>query len=113
MNKYEIIFIIIAIIAYIICAFTLNVPQEMHIMVGALLVVALIIAILLIAKSNYENEKISRIFRILSIIMLIFYIITTISELWYHTKLIFDSGIFLVLFIILIISEWFFKKNSD
>ena len=111
MNKYEIIFIIIAIIAYIICAFALNVPQEMHIMVGALLVVALIIAILLIAKSNYENEKISRIFRILS--MLIFYIITTISELWYHTKLIFDSGIFLVLFIILIISEWFFKKNSD
>ena len=113
MKKNEIILIILAIIAYIICAFTLDVPREMHIIIGALLVVALIIAILLIGKSKYENEKISKIFRIITVVMLILYIITTISELWYNTKLVFDSGIFLLLFFITIIIEWVFKKNSD
>ena len=59
MEKYEILFAILIIIAYIICSLTLKIPIHAHLMFGAILLVVLIIAILLKFKQKYENEKIS------------------------------------------------------
>ena len=47
MEKYEILFAILIIIAYIICSLTLKIPIHAHLMFGAILLVVLIIAILL------------------------------------------------------------------
>ena len=62
MEKYEILFAILIIIAYIICSLTLKIPIAAHLMFGAILLVVLIIAILLKFKQKYENDKISKIF---------------------------------------------------
>jgi hypothetical protein len=110
MDKNEIIFFGIIIIAYIVCAFRLDIPLFMHIMFGIVLLAVLIIAILLKYKPRFENEKTARIFQMVFIITLIFYAISMISELWYGKTLIVDSGILLLLLLIVIVVNWFFKK---
>lgn len=112
MDKNEIIFFAVAIMAYVICAFTLNIPVFVHVMFGVLLLIAFIIAIALKYQQQFENEKISKIFYLIAILMLIFYIITTISELWFAKTLVIDSAIFLMLFIITIVIKWFFEKKN-
>lgn len=113
MDKNEIIFFAVVIGAYLICTLTLDVPNFVHLMFAILLLAVLIIAIPLKYKQQLENEKIGKILSILSVILLIFYIITTISELWFKKTLFVDSGIFLVLFLIVLIIGWFFKKNNN
>lgn len=110
MNKNEIIFFAIVIFAYILCALTLNIHSSVHMIFGIGLLAILVIAIALKYKPQFENEKISKIFQILAIIMFIFYVMAMISELWFAKKLIIDSGILLLVFIILVLINWFFKK---
>lgn len=110
MNKNEMIFLAILIIAYILCAFTLNIHSFVHILFGIGLLVIILIAIALKFKPQFENEKISKIFQILLIIVLIFYVVATISELWFAKTFIIDSGMLLFGVVILIAINWFFKK---
>ena len=110
MNRNELIFLAIVIIAYIICAFTLNIHSFVHILFGIGLLVIILIAVALKYKPQLENEKISKIFQILLIIVLIFYVAAMISELWFGKMLIIDSGMLLFAVVILIAINWFFKK---
>ena len=111
MNQNEMIFFAVVIIAYILCAFVLNIPSYIHIIFGILLLAALVGAVLLKYTSEFENEGMGKIFYILAIILLIFYILATISELWFKKMLIINSGVFLVLFLIMLVANWFFRKK--
>ena len=111
MKRNELIFIAVVIIAYIICALTLNIPTFVHEIFIILILALLMITIPLKYKQRLENDKIGKILYLLAIILLIFYIITTISEVWYGKSLIADSGIFLFSFIIVFAVSWFLRKN--
>jgi hypothetical protein len=69
-----------------------------------------LIAIALKFKPQLENEKISKIFQILLVIVFIFYVAAIISELWFAKTLIVDSGILFFALIIMIVLNWLFKK---
>lgn len=113
MEKSEIIFAIIIIIAYIICSVALKIPIMAHLMFGVMILGVIIIAILLKSKQKYDNEKISRIFRIISIILIICYGISFIYETIYYKPLFIDSPIFIFLILIVELISWVLRKNSD
>jgi uncharacterized membrane protein len=113
MNREEIIFFIIVAIAYAIFALTVNIPLLIHAVLAILILAGLAVSLLLKYKPVGENEKISKILAIASVIVLILYVISTVSELWFNKTLVIDSGIFLFLFMVLLIMEWFFKKSND
>ncbi|MBQ2666303.1 hypothetical protein [Methanobrevibacter sp.] len=113
MDKNEIIFFAIVIIAYLICTFTLDIPSYVHIIFGILLLIVLLIAMILKYKPQFENDRISRIFDVLSIIILILYVLSTMSELWWGRTFIVDSGIFLISFLVVLAATWFFRKNKN
>ncbi len=109
MDKNEIIFFSIVIIAYVLCAFTLNMPIFVHYIFIVLIAVALVISILLKYKDSLENEKISKISNIIAAILLIVFIINTIYEIYYH-KTIFDSQLIFLLFFGALVVNWYFRK---
>lgn len=111
MDKYEIIFIILAIIAYIICTVILNISTYVHIIFGALILICLLIAIILKYQQKVENKKIVNFMKILEIIIIICYFITLINEL-FITNRINHSQIFFILFFIVFFFRWFFGKNE-
>ena len=113
MEKSELIFAIVIIIAYIICSVALKIPIVAHLMFGALLLGVIIIAILLKFKQKYENEKISKIFRTISIIFIICYVVSFIYETFYYKALFIDSAIFIFLIVIVELISWVLRKNSD
>jgi hypothetical protein len=110
MNRNETIFFAIVIMAYILCAFSLNIPTFVHIIFAIGLLTILAISIALKLKPELENEKMGKILQILLVIVLIFYVLTMISELWLGKTLIIDSGILLFALIVLIAMNWLFKK---
>ena len=109
MEKTELIFAIIIMIAYVICSVALKIPIIAHLMFGALLLGVIIIAVLL----KYENEKISKIFRIISIILIICYVVSFIYEAFYYKPLFVDSPIFIFLILIVELISWILRKNND
>lgn len=113
MNKIEIGLIIIAILGYIILSIVLHIDMIVHIFVGIMLLAALIIFILLTAQQKIENQKISKLFRIISIIFIIGYFIALAVELFNNEPLFINSGIFIFLIFISEIISWFFRKNSE
>ena len=113
MEKYEIIFFAIAIMAYIICSITLKISIYAHLLFGAILAIILILAVLLKFKQKYENEKISKIFRTISIILIICYVVSFIYEAFYYKPLLIDSPIFIFLILIVELISWILRKNND
>jgi hypothetical protein len=113
MEKTELIFAIIVMIAYVICSVALKIPIIAHLMFGSLLLGVIIIAMLLKLKRKYDNEKISKIFRIISIILIICYGIAFIYETIYYKPLFIDSPIFIFLILIFELISWILRKNSD
>ncbi len=113
MDKYEILFSIIIIVAYLICSLTLNIPIYIHIIFGIILLAILIIAVLLKVKGKYENEKISKIFRIISIILLVWFGISFGYETLYHKPLLISSGLIIILIFIVEVTGWILRKNEN
>lgn len=113
MDKYEILFSIIIVIAYIICSLTLNIPIHAHLMFGAILLVVLIIAILLKFKLKYENEKISKIFRVMSILLIVCWGIASALETIYQKTFFINSAIFIILILIVEVISWVLRKNEN
>ena len=113
MEKTELIFAIIIMIAYVICSVALKITIIAHLMFGALLLGVIIIAVLLKFKQKYENEKISKIFRTISIILIICYVVSFIYEAFYYKPLLIDSPIFIFLILIVELISWVLRKNSD
>lgn len=111
MNNNEIIFFAIVIIAYILCAFTLDVPTFVHIIFGTGILALLLITMALKYKPKFENEKTSKIFQIILIIIFVLYVMAMISELWFAKRFILDSGILLVALVMAMVLNWFFKKS--
>lgn len=112
MDKNEIIFFLIAIVAYLICAFMLNMPLFMHIIFAVLILVVAIITILAKFQTRYENELIINITTILLIISSIFYFISIFYEVFYKKILLTDSTWILLVIFLLIIVRWLFGKNK-
>lgn len=110
MNKNEMIFFAAVIVAYVLCAFALNIPSFVNIIFGIGILTIALIAISLKFKPKLENEKMSKILQIILIIVFIFYVLAMISELWFGKTLIVDSGILLFALIIMIVLNWLFKK---
>lgn len=113
MEKYEILFAILIIIAYIICSLTLNIPLYAHLMFGAILLVVLMIAILLKFKLKYENEKISKIFRVMSILLIACWGIASALETIYQKTFFINSAIFIILILIVEVISWVLRKNEN
>lgn len=112
MEKNEIIFFAIVIIAYLLCAFTLNVPLFVHYAFIALVLLALLAAILVKFREKFENKPINKILIILSAIFLVFYIICVLYETSYQKTLVIDSSIILIPFFGTLILTWFLKKSE-
>ena len=112
MEKNEIIFFIILIIAYIISAVTLKIDINIQIMFGIIILIALLIAVILKYHQQLENEKISKASRTVSILLAIFYVITIIYRIFIEKPLLIDSTIVLILVFVALFFEWFFKKNE-
>ena len=113
MKRNEIIFAGIIIISYIICSLILKIPLYMHLIFGAILLGAVFIVSVLKLNSKYENEKISKIFRKLSIISIILYFIAFGYEMLLHEPLFSKSAIFIIIIFITEVISWIFKKNND
>lgn len=112
MDRNEIIFFAIIVIAYLICAFTLNIPQAMNLMLAGLILAIFLIILLVEYSKKFENENITKIARIIIIILVVISIITSCYEIWFDKTLPMDSTTLFPLFIIALICVWFFKKNE-
>lgn len=112
MNKYELIFFAAAIIAYIACTFTLNIPSYVHVFFALLLLIVLFAAVLLKYQKKFENEKIAEIMKILEIIIIICYFIALTYELFIGNSTSY-SPILILIFFVIAICRWFFGKNKD
>ena len=110
MDKNEIIFFAVIIIAYILCALTLNIPTFAHYIFIGLILIILAITILLKYQQKYKNEQIRKTFAILAIIILALYVICIISKSWYHKTLI-EPSILLIPFFGALVISWFFKNS--
>lgn len=112
MDRYEWIFAIIIVIAYIICSITLKISIYTHLLFGLIILGALVIAVLLKFKQDYENEKISKIFRSLSIILIICYGATFFYETIYHKPFFINSAIFIISILVVELISWVLRKNN-
>ena len=108
MEKYEIIFFVIAILAYIICSMTLKIPIYAHLMLGAILSIILILAVLLKLEEKY-GKKLIKFINIIEIIIFVFYIISVAYETGYQKTLIIDSNIILIPFFGVLMMNVFLK----
>lgn len=111
MNKNEIIFLILLIIAYITCAVIFNIPQAMNVIVIAILLVLILISVAF--KFKRENEKISHIFDIITKILAVILILSIILGALLKQAFFMNYNILVVLIFISIIISWFFKKEED
>lgn len=112
MEKSEIIFFAIIIAAYLLCAFTLNMPTFVHYIFIAMILIVLLITILVRFQDKFKNRQIKKILNILSVVFLALYIICTTYEMAYQKTLVVDSSILLIPFFGSLMLGWFFK-NSD
>ena len=67
----------------------------------------------LICAHHIWNIAFNCIVDVLSIIILILYVLSTMSELWWGRTFIVDSGIFLISFLVVLAATWFFRKNKN
>jgi predicted PurR-regulated permease PerM len=112
MDKNEMIFFAIVIVAYLLCAFMLNIPVFIHYVFIALILIVILATIVRKYKQKIEIEKISKISTILALIFLVIYIICTIYETIYQKTLIMDSAIILIPFFGALVVSWIFKKEK-
>ena len=112
MNKNEVIFIAIIIIAYLACALLLNIPKEIHIFFAILLVIALLGILVLKYQQKYVNEKISKVCRTLSTIFTILFIILLIASVLFRYALFEVYPILILIIFITMFIGWFFKKEE-
>ena len=112
MEKNEIIFFVIIVLAYFLCALTLDIPLFIHILFIVCILIVLIGGILLKYQQKYENEKICKILNVLLIVFSIFYFASIICEVFYDKILIIDSTFTLILIFILFGCRWFFGKKK-
>jgi len=110
MNRQETGFLLIIIIAYIICSFIFNLPKSINIIFLALLTIVLLGSVILKLKEKVEYEKIDKIADASLIIIFIISAISFISEIHFNKPFL-DSGIFMTLFVIILFAKWFFGKN--
>lgn len=110
MNRQETGFLLIIIIAYIICSFIFNLPKSINIIFLALLTIVLLGSLILKLKEKVEYEKIDKIADASLIIIFIISVISFISEIHFNKPFL-DSGIFMTLFVIILFAKWFFGKN--
>ena len=110
MNRQETGFLLIIIIAYIICSFIFNLPKSINIIFLALLTIVLLGSVILKLKEKVEYEKIDKIADASLIIIFIISVISFISEIHFNKPFL-DSGIFMTLFVIILFAKWFFGKN--
>lgn len=109
MNKYEIIFSVLIVIAYIISSLTLKIPSYVHLMFGSVILGILLIIILFKLKQKYYSEKNKKTFKIVMIMVFICYIITFLFEDLFTGPLFVPSVIFMI---ILVIAEVIFLLDD-
>jgi hypothetical protein len=112
MERNEIIFFAILIIAYVLCALMLDMPPFIHYIFIAIIAIVLVIAVLLRYQQKFENRQIGKVFNIIALISLILYVITSISETYFKKTLIIDSTIFIIPLFGALVVGWFFRKEK-
>jgi uncharacterized membrane protein len=112
MEQKEIIFLAIVLIAYIICAFTLDIPAFINYIFLAILLIAILLTVLAKYSKKSENRRIAKTANILALIFLAIYIICAIHEMIYKKALFVDSAVILIPFFGCLAAGWFFKKEE-
>ena len=112
MNKNELIFLIIVIIAYIICIFAFNVDYAFQITFGGILLIILIISPLEKFKNKFRNKTLSKLAKIIAITSFIIGISISIYEVEFEKSLLIEPIIFIIFFIALICMR-LFEKNDE
>lgn len=112
MEKSEMVFFIIVIIAYILCSIFYKLPTFLHITFLAILIVFLFVTVILKYQQNYENEKISHASKIISSILAIIFVVLLILGFVFKFALFRVYTPLLILMLITLFTAWFFKKNN-
>ncbi len=110
MDKQEMGFLLIVIIAYIACLYIFNIPTSISIIFLALLIIVLLGTVILKLQKKVEYDNIDKITDASLIILIILSIISFISGTQFNKPFL-DSGIFMTLFVIILFARWFFSKN--
>ncbi len=113
MEKTEIIFSIVLIVAYVMCSIALKIPLYVHLMFGSIILGVLLIAVLLKFNQEYENEKISRIFKIITALLIIYYIAALTYETFYQKTLLMNSTLILILAVVAAVIKWIFQRKMS
>ena len=113
MNKSEIIFIIILIVAYIVSATFLNIPLHIHLLFGVAIAFALIFVLLLKLQHDFENEKINRIFKVLTNALFVCFMLSLCYNSTFNEDFIIKPGVFAILFLISLAVMFISGKNSE
>ena len=113
MEKSEIIFFAIVIIAYLLCTLTLDIPLFMHVVFLGGIILCLILALILKYQQQFENKTVYKVLKILAIISTVFYAISIISESFYNKTVFIDSTATLMVIFVLFFGMWFFGKNEN
>lgn len=112
MDKKEIIFFIIVIIAYILCSIFYNLPTFLHIIFVAILLIFLFVTVIMKYQKNFENQKISHAAKMISSILTIVFVMLIISGFVFKFALFMLYTPILILIFITLFIAWFFKKEE-
>lgn len=113
MNRTETIFLIAATILLLICVSTMLEYSFIFIFLLALAIIVIIMSLFSKYSAKYENEKLSRIFCILGIIIFAAYLINSVYGDFTGNKPAIDGLLLVVIFIITMGLGWFFEEKKD
>lgn len=113
MNRTETIFLIAATILLLICISTMLEHSFIFIFMLALAAIVIIMSLFSKYSEKYENEKLSKIFCILGIIIFAAYLINSVYADFTGNNPAIDGLLFVALFIIAMGLGWFFEEKKD
>lgn len=112
MNRTETIFFIATTILLLICASTMLEYSFIFIFMLALAIIAIIMSLFSKYSKKYENDKLSKIFCILGVIVFAAYFINSVYADFTGAKPAIDGLLLVTLFIIAMVLGWFFEEKK-
>ena len=113
MNRTETIFLIAASILLLICVSTMLEYSFIFIFLLAIAIIVIIMSLFSKYSKKYKNDKFSKIFCILGIIIFAAYFINSVYADFTNNKPVIDGLLLVVLFMITIGLGWFFEEKKD
>ena len=113
MNKTEMIFLIVTMSILVICVSVTLQYSLIYIFLLALAIIVILMSLFSKYREKYNNDKLSRIFCALGIILFVAYFINTVYTDFTNNTSAVDGLVLVTLFIIIMCLGWFFEEKKD